>query len=1143
MKNTKNWLNLPLPTKPGQSVSWGNLLGASRSLAISEHSRAHTGPVIVVTPDSQTADQLEAECNFFLDKSALRLRDWETLPYDHFSPHEDIISERLSVLSQLPFLQTEIVILPISAFLQNLPPVDFIQQQSFQLKVKDSLDLTQIRKQLTAAGYHCVDQVFSHGEFTIRGAILDIFPMGSPLPFRVDLFDNEVESIRTFDPENQRSLEKITEINLLPAKEFPFNENAIKTFRKNWRETFHGNPTNCPIYQDVSEGLSPQGIEYYFPLFFNNTDNLFSYLPNNSLIFQIGDLQKTLKHSWDEIQHRYEQLRHDITRPILPPSQLFISEQDYFSGLKNLRTVHINTTPLNANPSKGLYNSAVVPMPTLSVKSQAKEPLSNLLAFLENTDRVLFCAESVGRKEQLLKLLHTANIKTTTVDSWPEFLKKDGGNAITVAMIDEGLYLPGKKIALITEAQLLGQKVLQRRHKKTSTVNPETLVHNLAELNVGNPVVHIDHGVGRYLGLQTLHLDDRTAEFLCIEYADNDRLYVPIINLDLISHYTGTDNPQIHRLSGDQWSKAKKKALKRIEDVAAELLDIYARREAKVGFSYKIETAVFEQFSDAFPFEETPDQLIAIDQIKTDMLSSNPTDRLVCGDVGFGKTEVAMRAAFIAVQNNKQVAVLVPTTLLAQQHFQSFQDRFADWPVNIEMLSRFRTPKEQKTIIEKLEKGKIDIIIGTHKLLQKDIRFNELGLLILDEEHRFGVKQKERIKSLRSDIDILALTATPIPRTLNMALGNIRDLSIISTPPAKRLSIKTFVHKHQPQIIVEAIRREILRGGQVFFLHNDVATIQNTADEIAKLIPEVRIDIGHGQMPERKLEKVMSDFYHRKFNVLVCTTIIETGIDIQSANTIIINRADKFGLAQLHQLRGRVGRSHHQAYAYLLIPDRVTKDAQKRLEAIQSLEDLGSGYILATHDLEIRGAGELLGDEQSGHITEIGFNLYMEMLTAAVNAIKSGKKHNTQKPLHAGLEIETGLTSLIPEDFIPNTFIRLQCYKRLSSLQTSEALDDFQAEMIDRFGLLPQALKNLFEITECKLTAKSLGIKKIKMHRKGGTIEFNKHPEINPTTILKLIQTQPDKFQLNGGEKLNVSIESTEEKRIQTLKSILTLLR
>lgn len=1142
MSDKQTLLNLPLPKQPGQTLVWGDLLGASRSLAIAEHLATAPGPLVIITENSQTANQIEREAAFFSGKPVLRLPDWETLPYDHFSPHEDIISERLSVLAKLPLMTNGIIVIPITSFLQKLPPHSFIQQQSFVLKIKDTINLQHLRRQLADCGYHCVDQVFSHGEFAVRGAIIDIFPTGSTQPFRIDFFDNEVETIRIFDPENQRSLEKISEINLLPAKEFPLDNEATKRFRENWRETFQGNPAICPIYQDISQSISPQGIEYYFPLFFPEVENLFSYLPQNSLLIQTGNLSKAISQFWEEIEHRYEQLRHDIIRPILAPAALYLSEVELFSGLKTFKKIRIETEAITPDAGKGLYSSAITAMPDLTSKPQATQALKPLLDFITQTDRVLFCVESSGRKENLLKLLQASGIYPQSVSSWSEFITSSHPSALVIATIDEGLFLADQKLAVITETQWLGQKVLQRRRRKTK-IETDTFIRNLAELKIGDPVVHIDHGVGRYLGLQTLNLGNRDAEFLCLEYADNDKLYVPVTTLDLISHYAGSEHPHIHRLSGDQWSKAKKKALKRIEDIAVELLDIYARREAKEGFVYQVNDAAFEQFSESFPFEETPDQLAAIDQIKQDMQSNKPTDRLVCGDVGFGKTEVAMRAAFIAVQNNKQVAVLVPTTLLAQQHLQSFQDRFSAWPVNIDMLSRFRSAKEQDVIIDKLATGKVDIIIGTHKLLQKDIKFHDLGLLILDEEHRFGVKQKEKIKSMRSQIDILTLTATPIPRTLNMALGNIRDLSIIGTPPLRRLSIKTFVHKHQPAIITEAIRREILRGGQVFFLHNDVATIQNTADEITKLIPEARVSIGHGQMPERQLEKVMSDFYHRKFNVLVCTTIIETGIDIPSANTIIINRADKFGLAQLHQLRGRVGRSHHQAYAYLLIPDRVTNDAKKRLEAIQTLEELGSGYMIATHDLEIRGAGELLGDEQSGHISEIGFSLYMDMLSTAVKALKSGKKIDLDKPLHAGIDIDLGLSALIPESYIPNTYLRLQCYKRLSDITTADDLDDLQAELIDRFGLLPAPLKTLIQLSELKLLAKPLGIRKIEVHHNGGSIEFDKNPSINPMSIVKLIQTQPDKYQLKGSEKLLFTIKSTEETRINTLKSVLALLK
>ena len=1132
-----------LPLSKKANTQLGNIHAAARGLLAVKYLQQCKQPLIAITSDTQSANQLEAECRFFLaDKSkVLRLPDWETLPYDHFSAHEDIISARLRVLANLPHLHDAIIVIPVSSFLQRVSPQDFMAQRSFHLQIGDKINTDSLRKRLTNSGYHCVDQVFSHGEFAVRGAIIDIFPMGSEQPFRLDLFDDEIETIRLFDAESQRSDEKVDAINLLPGREFPFDDEAIKRFREQWREQFHGNPTNCPIYQDVSQGICPQGVEYYFPLFFDNTSTLFDYLPQNSLILQCGDLQTAIQNNWNEINHRYEQLRHDVQRPILPPAQLYLSANDFLTHLKTQQKIILQQQSLCADSNKGLYNLDFSAMPDVAANNNLKKPLNHLTKVISDKPRVLFTAESAGRLQNLQKLLQQAEIETKPCISWTAFCKSSDNIMITIANLDHGLMTAD--FAIITEAEILGNKVLQRRRRHKSSINPETLIRNLAELKVGDAIVHIDHGVGKYLGLQTLDLGNRQGEFLCLAYADNDKLYVPVTNLDLISHYTGTENPHIHRLSGDQWSKAKKKALKKVEDVAAELLDIYARREAKKGFAYKVDEAAFAKFSDDFPFEETDDQLSAIEAIKIDMSSNKPTDRLVCGDVGFGKTEVAMRAAFIAVQNHKQVAVLVPTTLLAQQHFQSFQDRFANWPVNIEMLSRFRSPKEQAAIIDKLSDGKMDIVIGTHKLLQQDVKFKDLGLLILDEEHRFGVKQKEKIKSLRAEVDILALTATPIPRTLNLSLNAIRDLSIIGTPPAKRLSIKTFVQKQSPAIIVEAIRREILRGGQVFFLHNDVATIQNTADEIAKLLPEARVDIGHGQMSERKLEKVMSDFYHRKFNVLVCSTIIETGIDIPSANTIIINRADKFGLAQLHQLRGRVGRSHHQAYAYLLIPDRVTKDAQKRLEAIQSLQDLGSGYLLATHDLEIRGTGELLGDEQSGHISEVGFNVYMDMLNAAVESLKAGKSLAAEQSLKPHIDIDVGLSALLPESYIPNAYLRLQCYKRLSSIKTLEELDDIQAEMIDRFGLLPIEGKTLLLLSEIRLLVADMGIKKIEANQQGGSIQFLPNANVDPKRLITLIQKKPETYQLKGPEKLVFNLSSNPEQRVSTLKALINQLK
>ncbi|HEX2548696.1 MAG TPA: transcription-repair coupling factor, partial [Gammaproteobacteria bacterium] len=906
----------------------------------------------------------------------------------------DIISERLSALYYMRNLKRGIVITTMPTLMHRIIPREFLEGNIFLLNVGDKLDRDETCHHLTKAGYIRTHEVREPGEFAVRGAILDLFPTGSQTPFRLDLLDDEIDSIRTFSPETQLSLDKVDRIALLPAKEFPLNEKSIETFRENFRKTFTGNPLNSPIYQDISEGIATPGIEYYLPLFFEKMDTLLNYIPKNSLIIRIENIYNSATDFWREIETRYEARAYDITRPLLKPERVFTPINEIFSELKTYAGIECFVESVNVHTHH--YNFDVLKLPTFPVNYQATKPLQALLDFTQSFEgRILFAAETAGRREVLLTLFQTISLFPKVYGDWQEFLNDDAHFGMAIAPLDQGLQLKNPAIALISESELFGKRVMQRRRRKETSQDLQAIVKDLTELQIGSPVVHIDHGVGRYLGLQTLNVGEQMTEFLHLEYADGDKLYVPVTSLHLISRYSGQDpeHAPLHRLGTQNWQRAKRKAEEDLRDVAAELLDLYAKRAAQKGFAFKEQDGQYAAFAASFPFEETPDQQQAILAILKDMADEKPMDRLICGDVGFGKTEVAMRAAFIAVQNNKQVAVLVPTTLLAEQHWQTFKDRFADWPIQIEMISRFKTAKEQKKVIENLEQGKIDIVIGTHKLLQTDIQFKSLGLLIIDEEHRFGVHQKERLKTLRYNVDILALTATPIPRTLNMAFAGIRDLSLIATPPKQRLSVKTFVHEYDTTLVKEALSREIMRGGQVYYLHNDVATIEKAAREIEKIMPEARVVIAHGQMHERELEQVMGDFYHRRFNVLVCTTIIESGIDIPSANTIIIHRADKFGLAQLHQLRGRVGRSHHQAYAYLFIPSRknLTPDAEKRLDAISTYKDLGIGFTLATHDLEIRGAGELLGKSQSGNMQEIGFTLYMDLLSRSVEALKSGK--------------------------------------------------------------------------------------------------------------------------------------------------------
>jgi len=1134
----------PLPSQPGKLLYWDNLQGSSIGLALANAIRQTHAPMLIVAPDNLSIAHLLDELQVYnhFDAPVLHFPDCETLPYDHFSPHQDIISERLAALQQIPQHQKGAVIGTLATLMQRLPPKSYLDGHTFLLKTGDKLHIDHVRTKLINAGYHTVSQVREHGEFAIRGSIIDLFPMGSQTPFRIDLLDDEIDSIRTFATDTQRTLDKIPEIHLLPAKEFPLTEEAIEHFRLSWRDQFAGNPLKCPIYQDISEGIAAPGIEYYLPLFFTQTATLFDYLPTNTIILTVENGGLKAEDHWQEITTRHEQLRFDVLRPLLPPTQLFLSPTETTDLIDNRTQIKIN----KSNPAA--YHFSTKPALTLAIDHKAAQPLFLLKEFIASyAGRILFCAETAGRREIILQLFNSISLSPKYFHSWLEFLSSDEQHGIIIAPLETGFSLENPLLTIITEAQLYGNRIMQRRLRKKTAQDTDAIIRDLTELQINDAIVHIDHGVGRYRGLQTLSVGDHVGDFLCLEYQDNAKLYVPIAALHLVSRYTGAGaDPQhvpINRLGTDQWQKSKRKAAEKVRDVAAELLDLYAQRAARPGHVYEIPKHIYANFAAEFPFEETPDQLQAIEKVFLDMTSDKPMDRVICGDVGFGKTEVALRAAFLAVQNGKQVALLVPTTLLAQQHFQNFQDRFADWPIQVEMLSRFRTGKEQTNILKRMEEGKIDIVIGTHKLLQADIKFKSLGLVIIDEEHRFGVKQKEKLKALRSTVDMLTLTATPIPRTLNMALSGIRDLSIIATPPAKRLSVKTFVHEYQHGLVEEAIRREIMRGGQVYFLHNDVSTINKKAEEISHLVHEARVAIAHGQMHERELERVMSEFYHRHFNVLICSTIIESGIDIPTANTIIINRADKFGLAQLHQLRGRVGRSHHQAYAYLLIPprDSLTSEAEKRLDAISSLDNLGIGFTLATHDLEIRGAGELLGEEQSGDMHEVGFSLYMDLLSRAIDSLKSGKEPDLEKALlHQVTEIDLHITALIPEVYLSDVQLRLQFYKRIANAKTASELDEIQVEMIDRFGLLPEQLKNLFALTELKLKANALGIVKIEANDKGGKLEFNEKPNVNPETIIQLIQTERQTFKLDGSTRLRFTLtKHTSKERIQLIEKIL----
>lgn len=1114
---------------PGQRTDWGKLYGCSYGLILKEVSEQYNAPLIIITPDTPSATRLEYELRFFLGQNSsiahYHFPDWETLPYDSFSPHQDIISNRLSTLYQLPQMTCGILIVPVTTLMTRLAPRSFLESNSLILDIGQTLDMDRMRTRLEAAGYQCVSTVYEHGEFAVRGNILDLFPMGSPLPYRIDLFDDEIETIRTFNTEDQRSIDKVENIRLLPAREFPLNKDSIATFRENFRTVFEGNPQNSVIYRDISNGIAPTGIEYYLPLFFDHTETLLDYLPDNSLIINLDDMPGASENFWSSVTDRYEQMRHDIERPLLEPARVFIQANELFSKINHFPQLRLQRFKTDEN-KHGNINFSTEKPPSLTLDVHAAQPTAPVKNFVDQFNgRILFAAETPGRRETLLEMLHGCDLFPVTYDSWDSFIAGQDKLGITVAPLDNGLLVSDPKIAIIAEPQIFGEQVMQRRRRKQRQQDSDLIIRNLAELNPGTPVVHEDHGVGRFLNLQIINAGDIEAEYLTLEYADGDKLYVPVSSLHLISRYSGSspENAPLHKLGSGHWEKAKRKASEKVRDVAAELLEIYARREARKGYAYPVDDQ-YGAFSATFPFEETPDQEDAIMSVLNDMKSEQPMDRLVCGDVGFGKTEVAMRAAFIAVQANKQVTILVPTTLLAQQHYESFKDRFADWPVHIESLSRFRSKKDQDKVIDGLAKGTVDIVIGTHKLLQESIKYKNLGLVIIDEEHRFGVRQKERFKSLRSEVDVLTLTATPIPRTLNMSLSGMRDLSIIATPPARRLAIKTFVSQWNNTLIKEACQREIKRGGQVYFLHNKVENIEKMASDIAQLVPEARVEFAHGQMREHQLEKAMLDFYHQRFNILVCTTIIETGIDVPNANTIIMNRADRFGLAQLYQLRGRVGRSHHQAYAYLITPTKkaMTADAIKRLEAIESIRDLGTGFTLATHDLEIRGAGELLGDEQSGHMQEIGFSLYSELLERAVSALKQGREPELDRPLDHGTEIDLSIPALIPESYLPDVHTRLIMYKRIASTASMDELKEIQVEMIDRFGLLPDACKNLFEITRLKLTSTPLGIRKIEVAKGGGRFIFNESPNIDPSKIIKLIQTEPAVYKLDGNDKLRI---------------------
>ncbi|GHC25284.1 transcription-repair coupling factor [Aidingimonas halophila] len=1133
-------LTPPHPEGVRDTRYWHAPHGSATALALSR--LADDAPLMIITPDTASAQRLESELRFFAREPVMPFPDWETLPYDSFSPHQDIVSARLRTLRQLQDARNGIVLVPVNTLMQRLAPVEYIAGRVMTLATGTRLDREAFRETLSRAGYRAVETVYEPGEYALRGALIDLYPMGTEYPLRIDLFDDEIDTLRHFDPDTQRSHDKVESVELLPAHEYSLSRSAIACFREGFETLFDVDPRQCPLYVDALKGIPSPGLEQYLPLFFEETSTLFDHLIDTARVALLPGVHEAAEHHWSSIQSRYENLGVDPTRPLLPPHKAFVPVPEVFAAIKRYPRVELVDEEQHPHAHTPLTDTP----PSVAINSRAQRPLAALEHFLDThaSQRILFVAESRGRREALEEMLSPLHLELPHVEGWDDYLDQTHSLAITEGELSTGLTLTDPELSVITETELFGEVVRQSRRRAKATDDNELAIRHLSELKPGAPVVHQNHGVGRYRGLETLDAGGQAAEFVTLEYADGARLYVPVDSLHLISRYAGASDElaPLHKLGSDTWDKAKKKAAEKIRDTAAELLDVYARREAREGFSCDPPGEEYARFAASFPFEETPDQHAAIEAVINDMTASQPMDRVVCGDVGFGKTEVAMRAAFLAVHSGRQVVVLVPTTLLAQQHYDNFRDRFADTAVQIELISRFTGGKNQEAALERIRNGRADIVIGTHKLLSRNMQFPNMGLLVIDEEHRFGVSQKERLKSLRAEVDILTLTATPIPRTLNMAMNGIRDLSIIATPPARRLSVKTFVQQRNEPVIKEAILREILRGGQVYFLHNEVKTIETTAEKVRELVPDARIGVAHGQLPERSLERVMSDFYHKRFNVLVCSTIIETGIDVPTANTIVIERADKFGLAQLHQLRGRVGRSHHQAYAYLLTPPpkAMTKDAAKRLEAISQSDDLGAGFTLASHDMEIRGAGELLGDEQSGQMETIGYSLYMQMLDRAVKAIRDGKTPNIEAPLDEGVEISLNVPALIPDDYLHDVQQRLIMYKRIANATTDAELKELQVEMVDRYGLLPEPVKNLMRLTRLRQRAERLGISRLEAGPEQGRVMFSGSTSVDPMTLVNMIQKDPVHYRLDGADTLRfeIDMESTDA-RFQAIENLL----
>jgi transcription-repair coupling factor (superfamily II helicase) len=1099
--------------------------------------------LLVLCASAQVAQRLSEEVRWADSSLSVDLfPDWETLPYDHFSPHQDLVSERLLALYRLLQKQTHIFIAPVTTAAHRLAPLAFHAAHTFSITKGQTFNLDAMRAQLTLAGYAHVTQVVAPGEYCVRGGLIDLYPMGASLPYRIDLFDDEIESIKQFNTDSQRTLFPVNEIRLLPAREFPTDENARTFFRKKFREVFEGDPSRCALYKDMGNGVIAGGIEYYTPLFFEKTTTLFDYIAADAITFEHGDLVGALGQFEADTQARYKLMRGDLSRPCLSPPQIFVPKDDFLGVLKTYSRFQIKPQP---EATSSITRAA----PDIAVDRKAGDLLEKFKQLLDrpSAPKVLLCAESNGRRETLADMLREHHTAPQVFETFSEAIASNAKFALITSPLYVGFEIPAAHLIVLTETELYATTARRAQRKRGTQSNVDGMLKDLAEVKVGDPVVHQEHGIGRYCGLVSLDMGEGASEFLQIDYANDAKLYVPVGSLHLISRYSGTDPDQapLHTLGSGAWEKAKKRAAAQARDTAAELLNLYAKRAARKGLSCKFDSGSYESFAAGFPFEETADQAAAIHAVIQDLISDKPMDRLVCGDVGFGKTEVALRAAFVALMDGRQVAILVPTTLLAEQHFQTFRDRLAEFPVKVAELSRFRTPKEVVAALEGLENGTIDLVIGTHKLIQPDVKFKRLGLVIIDEEHRFGVRQKEQMKKLRSEVDVLTLTATPIPRSLAMSLEGLREFSVIATAPQKRLAIKTFVVPYSEGIIREAALRELKRGGQIYFLHNDIATIENVREKLETLLPEARIRVGHGQMGERDLEAVMRDFYHQRFQILLCSTIIETGIDVASANTIIINRADKFGLAQLHQLRGRVGRSHHQAFAYMLTPptEALSNIAKKRLEAISMMEELGSGFYLAMHDLEIRGAGEVLGDKQSGEMQEVGFSLFSDMLNQAVKALKSGKEPDMDEPLGVTTEVNLHTPALLPSDYCPDVHERLVLYKRLANCESADEVSGLKEELIDRFGDLPEQTKALIAAHELRLLAKPLGIKKVDCARERTIIHFKAKPNFEPIRLINMVQ-KDGRYRFAGQDKLRIEkpCKSLDE-QIVTMKSFFAALR